>query len=685
MKRKVFALVLTVVMLFSAVAPAGALGTSTGEAPLADAGLDQRVTAGTTVTLDATGSRDPDGRIVDYRWRIETPDGRIVTPTPPNRGRTGFTVTTPGQYNVTVTVTDDDGNVASDTLYIVDEPTSTASPETAVPTPDGTPAPPVTTGGTPTSSPTTAPTAPTPAATPTEPGPPGSVATIAGTPTGPSVVPDGDGPAVGLPPEDPPTCAETFGPDCIEIPDCTEDPELQCAGTLRISGPVTLAEEEVGTYTAVADGFIGDVSFRWRSGEVSRSIQRKFPPGEYTLVVTATNGDGTRVAEKTVHVERNVPPKVAIEDPRNLQPGESVVLSLAELSDPDGSVMSVSWSGGSTVQEVNGLKTLRSVTVPNGNQSKRISVTATDDDGETATESVVISSQTKIIQTSLEVPTVRTAECTFYEQSAKEVGQPILCWDAASGEVIYDRDPGEGPENAFDPHSHPNYDVNWYRVGRSNDDSIEPGTASARRVDSPNDPIQLENTARANNSAPANVSVTEVETSSESDPGFEPYSKNGQSVSTDLTGDGRVDLQDWQERYGDPAAASIEDDRETISNLNLDSEEDTSQSSSDDPSNLDQSIQDAFDQIGDTISSAVGGGSEDSGQVDQQEDDDNDSIVDSATEIVDDVTEAFNSLTTGGSSSPPSDSRSGDDDEGSSDSDSANSCSNTGIGFGICL
>ena len=564
MNRKVFALVLTVVMLFSAVAPAGALGTSTGEAPLADAGLDQRVTAGTTVTLDATGSRDPDGRIVDYRWRIETPDGRIVTPTPPNRGRTGFTVTTPGQYNVTVTVTDDDGNVASDTLYIVDEPTSTASPETAVPTPDGTPAPPVTTGGTPTSSPTTAPTAPTPAATPTEPGPPGSVATIAGTPTGPSVVPDGDGPAVGLPPEDPPTCAETFGPDCIEIPDCTEDPELQCAGTLRISGPVTLAEEEVGTYTAVADGFIGDVSFRWRSGEVSRSIQRKFPPGEYTLVVTATNGDGTRVAEKTVHVERNVPPKVAIEDPRNLQPGESVVLSLAELSDPDGSVMSVSWSGGSRVREVGAMQTVRSVTVPDGESSKTVEVTASDDAGATATDSLVI--ETSVSEMAQVVNKERVAVCTYYEYASREQGQPLQCWNKDTGKLLYDREPGAGPNNPFDPANRKEWTVEWRRVSQPNENGMEKGFAEVVN-DSPSSgtiqptsnewaeevPTLGEVFAQSDSNTPIypepmDETSVETEAQSDSESGFDSYRKDGKSVSSDLNGDGTVDLQDWQER-----------------------------------------------------------------------------------------------------------------------------------------
>jgi len=56
------------VLVTSLLAPAT---VAANEAPLADAGLDQRVPAGTTVYLDATGSRDPDGSVVGYEWVIE--------------------------------------------------------------------------------------------------------------------------------------------------------------------------------------------------------------------------------------------------------------------------------------------------------------------------------------------------------------------------------------------------------------------------------------------------------------------------------------------------------------------------------------------------------------------------------------------------------------------------------------
>jgi len=86
--------------------------------PLADAGLDQSVERETSVQLDANGSRDPDGTIEDTEWSIETPDGTTRTPDCQTCVQTTFSPADTGQYNVTVTVTDDDGASRSDTLHV---------------------------------------------------------------------------------------------------------------------------------------------------------------------------------------------------------------------------------------------------------------------------------------------------------------------------------------------------------------------------------------------------------------------------------------------------------------------------------------------------------------------------------------------------------------------------------------
>jgi len=99
-------------------AGAGGPGDGGNESPLADAGLDRTVSANTTVYLDATGSRDPDGKVDGYRWRIERPDGSYGAPSCERCGRTTFVARATGTYNATVTVTDGDGATSTDTLRV---------------------------------------------------------------------------------------------------------------------------------------------------------------------------------------------------------------------------------------------------------------------------------------------------------------------------------------------------------------------------------------------------------------------------------------------------------------------------------------------------------------------------------------------------------------------------------------
>ena len=88
--------------------------------PIADAGPDQTVVSGATVTLDGSASDDPDGTITDYNWdwRIgeSTSDRNPVDTTPGSKDPTiSFTADTldPGDADVThvfaLSVHDDDG------------------------------------------------------------------------------------------------------------------------------------------------------------------------------------------------------------------------------------------------------------------------------------------------------------------------------------------------------------------------------------------------------------------------------------------------------------------------------------------------------------------------------------------------------------------------------------------------
>ncbi len=86
-------------------------------APVADAGDDQTVDEGDTVTFDGSGSTDSDGTIESYWW-VFTYDGETqnlsgAAPT--------FEFEIPGTYTVTLTVTDSDGDTGTDTVTITVE------------------------------------------------------------------------------------------------------------------------------------------------------------------------------------------------------------------------------------------------------------------------------------------------------------------------------------------------------------------------------------------------------------------------------------------------------------------------------------------------------------------------------------------------------------------------------------
>lgn len=83
------------------------------EDPVADAGPDQTVTFGTTVVLDGSGSSDDKG-IKSYEWMVVEGSETVF-----HRGeKVTHLFGAPGQYNVTLTVTDHADKVATDDVLI---------------------------------------------------------------------------------------------------------------------------------------------------------------------------------------------------------------------------------------------------------------------------------------------------------------------------------------------------------------------------------------------------------------------------------------------------------------------------------------------------------------------------------------------------------------------------------------
>lgn len=79
----------------------------TNTAPTADAGADQTVTSGDTVTLDGTGSSDADGDALTYLWEvISTPDGADQSLSNADSATPSFTAEGAGDYVFSLTVND---------------------------------------------------------------------------------------------------------------------------------------------------------------------------------------------------------------------------------------------------------------------------------------------------------------------------------------------------------------------------------------------------------------------------------------------------------------------------------------------------------------------------------------------------------------------------------------------------
>lgn len=85
-----------------------------GAAPLANAGTGTTVRIASPITLDAADSFDPDGILTSFRWTLSVaPDASTAVIVDDATAIASFTPDFAGLYTFELTVTDDDGNVAS--------------------------------------------------------------------------------------------------------------------------------------------------------------------------------------------------------------------------------------------------------------------------------------------------------------------------------------------------------------------------------------------------------------------------------------------------------------------------------------------------------------------------------------------------------------------------------------------
>lgn len=100
-------------------APATVTITTSNTAPVANAGLDQAATVGSTVTLDGSGSTDVDSNPLTYDWSlVSVPTGSLATLSNPTAVKPTFVADKAGQYVAQLIVNDGTVNSTPDTVTI---------------------------------------------------------------------------------------------------------------------------------------------------------------------------------------------------------------------------------------------------------------------------------------------------------------------------------------------------------------------------------------------------------------------------------------------------------------------------------------------------------------------------------------------------------------------------------------
>ncbi|MFB6178746.1 MAG: PKD domain-containing protein [Halorientalis sp.] len=327
---------------------------------------------GETISFDGSASFDPDGSIQSYKWTFE--DG-----TTSSSSVTSRTYNTPGNYTVTLTVTDDDGASATDTVVATVEshdPTADATANrTSVITGDA-----IAFDGSNSSDPdgpiasynwtfgdnATA-TGATPVHTYSSPG----TYTVNLTVTDDSGITDTDHLTITVDSNSPPTASATANRTSV----ITDDP---------------IAFD--GTGSSDSDGSIS--TYQWDFGDNATATgatptHAYGSSGNYTVALTVTDDKGATATDTLeVTVGSNAAPTASASSNRTtVVTNQAIGFDGTGSSDSDGSISSYQWDFGDNATATGATPTHEYSS--SGNYT--VTLTVTDNDGATGTDTLALS------------------------------------------------------------------------------------------------------------------------------------------------------------------------------------------------------------------------------------------------------------------------------------------------------